>query len=138
MTPSWDELREYYETAPIARVNCKKTVGSEKCPNGVLQKHLETYCDLLLKQIDLYDADVILCCGGSNLIKDFIKKAYLPDLEKVKETDWMYYSKSTNKLVVNSYHPSYPGRSSEDIYESMMSDMQKFLDQFPIFTKAHR
>ena len=138
MTPTWDMLREYYETAPIARVNCKKTVGSEKCPNGVLLKHLETYGDLLLKQIDLYDADVILCCGGSNLIKDFIKKAYLPDLEKVKDTDWMYYSKSTNKLVVNSYHPSYPGCSSEDIYASMMSDMHKFLDQFPIFTKAHR
>jgi hypothetical protein len=138
MTPSWDELREYYETAPIARVNCKKTVGSEKCPNAVLRKHLETYGDLLQEQIALYDADIILCCGGSDLIKDFIKEKYLPDLEAVEGTDWMYFSRSTNKLVVNSYHPSYMGCSPEKIYESMMWGMKKFLEQFPTFTKSDR
>lgn len=138
MTPSWDELRECYETAPIARVNCKKTVGSEKCPNAVLRKHLETYGDLLQEQIALYDADIILCCGGSDLIKDFIKEKYLPDLEAVEGTDWMYFSRSTNKLVVNSYHPSYMGCSPEKIYESMMWGMKKFLEQFPTFTKSDR
>jgi uracil-DNA glycosylase len=119
-------------------VNCKKTVGSEKCPNAVLRKHLETYGDLLQEQIALYDADIILCCGGSDLIKDFIKEKYLPDLEAVEGTDWMYFSRSTNKLVVNSYHPSYMGCSPEKIYESMMWGMKKFLEQFPTFTKSDR
>ena len=110
----------------IARLNCW------------LQSHLETYGDLLLKQIELYDADIILCCGGSNLIKDFVKEMYLPDLEAVTDTDWTYYSKSANKLVINSYHPSYPGCSPEKMYESMMRDVEKFLDKFPLFTKPHR
>ena len=138
MTPSWDDLREFYETAPIVRVNCKKTVGREKCPIGILRSHLETYGDLLLKQIEMYDADIILCCGGSNLIVDFVRNAYLQDLEAVKDTDWTYYSKSANKLVINSYHPSYPGCSPERMYESMMRDVEKFIDQFPEFTKPHR
>ena len=138
MTPSWDQLREHYETAPIARVNCKKTVGTEKCPNSLLRDHLKTYGDLLLKQIEMYDADIILCCGGSNLIKDFVKETYLPDLEVVIDTDWIYYSKSRNKLVVNSYHPSYPGCTPEHMYESMMGDMGKFINQCPEFTKPHR
>lgn len=138
MTPSWDELREYYETAPIARVNCKKTVGKENCPYAVLRNHLQTYGDFLLKQIDMYDADIILCCGGSCQIKDFVKKSYLPDLKPVNGTDWMHYSRSRNKLVVNSCHPSYPGRSPEELYESMMVDMKAFLKQFPLFTEQNR
>jgi hypothetical protein len=138
MTPSWDELREFYETAPIARVNCKKTVGADTCPYDVLRKHLETYGDLLQRQIGMYDADIILCCGGSDLIKDFVKKTYLPDLENVEETDWMYYSKSRNKLVVNNYHPSYPGCTYENMYEAMMREMRIFLERFPEFTKPGR
>jgi hypothetical protein len=138
MTPSWDELREFYETAPIARVNCKKTLGGKSCPKSELRNHLEIYGDLLQRQMILYDADIILCCGGSDLIKDFVKNSYLPDLTKVEDTECLYYSPSGKKLVINSYHPSYPGCSTESMYEAMMKDMKIFLDRYPEFTKPSR
>lgn len=137
MTPTWDELREFYESAPIVRMNCKKTLGERECKNTVLHAHLKTYADLILRQISLYDADIILCCGGSSAIKNFVKKYYLQDLERITSDGWMNYSPSTNKLVVDSYHPS--ARSSpRTIYEPMMKDMSAFLVKYPEFIKPHR
>lgn len=137
MTPSWDELREFYETAPIARVNCKKSLGKSSCPANLLNMHLHTYGDLLLRQIEMYDADIILCCGGNGLIKDFIAEKYLQDLEQISEEGWMYFSPLHNKLVVNSLHPSYK-KSKEWSYQEMMKDMKRFLNKYPDFTKPHR
>ena len=81
--PTWDQLREHYESAAIARVNCKKQIGASSIPNSELKAHIERYSDFLKEQVAMYDADVILCCGSqgdSNVIKDFIHEAYLPVL----------------------------------------------------------
>lgn len=127
--PSYDEARDmdisgpFYETAPIARINCKKQVGGSSISDQSMMYYLETYSEFLLKQIALYDADMILCCGcstGKNLILDFIRSQYLKDLICIPETDnWIYYSPSTHKIIVNSYHPS-ARIGYEDTYINMM------------------
>lgn len=114
--PSYKEARNmnivgpFYETAPIARVNCKKQVGGSSISDATLMKYLETYAPLLKEQIALYDANIIYCCGFSNdrnIILDFVRSHYLTDLMPVPDTEgWFYYSPSANKLVVDSYHPS--------------------------------
>lgn len=114
--PSFKEARDmnvagpFYESAPIARVNCKKQVGSGSISDAVLMSYLDTYTPLLKEQIALYDADIIYCCGFSsdrNIILDFVRSHYLTDLVPVPGTDgWIYYSPSTNKMAINSYHPS--------------------------------
>ncbi len=127
MTPSWDKLRKFYETAPISRVNCKKSLGGASCPDDVLQYHLETYGDLLLEQIMIYDADIILCCGGGGRIKNFIVKNYLPDLKPISETEWLYHSPSSNKILIDSFHPS-AHKSKKKMYDEMMNDIKLFLN----------
>lgn len=120
----------FYERAPIARVNCKKQVGSSSISDKTLNLYLETYAEFLKKQIALYDADIILCCGCSNeknIILNFVHAQYLPDLESVPDTgDWIYYSPSSRKIVVNSYHPS-ARIGYEYTYIEMMSALQKAL-----------
>ena len=74
----------------------------------------------------MYDADLILCCGGDGVIKDFVKEHYLPDLEKFSDKGWVYYSPTTQKIVINSYHPSYL-KKSEEMYDEMMEDLKNFL-----------
>lgn len=100
----------FYENAPIARVNCKKQVGGSSISDAILMSYLETYASLLKDQIALYDANIIYCCGYSNernIILDFVRSHYLTDLVLVPDTEgWFYYSPSTRKLVVDSYHPS--------------------------------
>ena len=137
-TPCWDELREHYASAPIARVNCKKEIGESSIRDEVLKAHIERYADLLQEQIAMYDADIILCCGGGGIIKDFVKNTYLPDLEKFSDAGWVYFSPSTQKIVIDSYHPSYP-KSHKDIelyYEQMMADLKAFLRIHPEYHKS--
>ena len=86
----------------------------------------------------MYDADIILCCGGGGIIKDFVKNTYLPDLEKFSDAGWVYFSPSTQKIVIDSYHPSYP-KSHKDIelyYEQMMADLKAFLRIHPEYHKS--
>ena len=129
-TPNWDELREHYASAPIARVNCKKEIGENSCPNNLLKAHIERYADLLEEQIKMYDADIILCCGGSGIIKDFVKEAYLTDLEQFSDSGWVNFSPSTKKIVIDSFHPMVR-EVRQNIYEEMMTDLKLFLDTHP-------
>ncbi len=124
--PTWDELREFYCSAAIARVNCKKQIGESSVSNSELRRHIVEYADFLAEQVAMYDADVILCCGGGGVIKDFVKERYLPDLVRFSDNDWVYYSPSTRKLVINSYHPSYL-KKCEIMYEDMMADVRDYL-----------
>ena len=99
---------------------------------------IERYTDFLQEQIAMYDADIILCCGGGGIIKDFVKGTYLPDLEKFSDAGWVYFSPSTQKIVIDSYHPSYP-KSHKDIelyYEQMMADLKAFLRIYPEYHKS--
>lgn len=126
-----DTFRPFYDEAPVARVNCKKQPGGSQLTNSALQGFLTRYADLLERQIRLYDADILLCCGGSDLIKDFVQAHYLPDLCRM--SDWMWYSPSVRKLVVNSWHPSYRGDTHEGMYTAMMQHYSEFLHAFPGF-----
>lgn len=133
--PDWDQLREHYESAAIARVNCKKQIGASSIPNPELKAHMERYSDFLKEQVAMYDADVILCCGNqgdSNVIKDFIHEAYLPDLVKVSEAGWVYCSPSTNKVVIDTFHPT-ARKKFKQMYDDMMADLRTFLDSHPGF-----
>lgn len=126
-----DTFRPFYDEAPVARINCKKQPGGSQLTNSALQAFLTRYADLLERQIRLYDADILLCCGGSDLIKDFVQAHYLPDLCRM--SDWMWYSPSVRKLVVNSWHPSYHGDTHEGMYTAMMQHYSEFLHAFPGF-----
>lgn len=121
----------FYETAPIARVNCKKQVGGGSIKDSVLMHYLEKYAGPLKKQISLYDADILLCCGcssGGNLIMDFVKSQYLTDLVPIPDTgNWIWYSPSSGKVVINSYHPS-ARIGYEDTYCDMMDSFCKGLN----------
>lgn len=138
-TPSWDQLREHYCSAPIARVNCKKEIGQSSIANSLLKAHINRYADLLCEQIAMYDADIILCCGGSGIIKDFVKQHYLPDLVRHSDDGWVYYSPSTAKIVIDSYHPSWPKFNKEEQiaekYAQMMADVKSFYTAHPQYLK---
>ena len=139
-TPDWEGLREHYATAPIARVNCKKQIGASSIKNAELAAHIERYAAFLVRQVKMYDADVILCCGGRGIIKDFVKKYYLPDLERFSSHGWVYHSPSTRKVVIDSYHPTYAKsfEKMEECYSCMMSEVKAFLLQYPEYLSPSR
>ena len=57
----------------------------------------------------MYDADIILCCGGRSAIKEFVNRYYLTDLQLFSKDDvWIYYSSSTRKEVIGSIEVKSP------------------------------
>ena len=117
----------FYDQAPVARVNCKKQVGTSSIDTSVLRAYMKRYKDLLLRQIKMYDADMLLCCGGSGAIKDFVADNYLADLTKVN--DWVYHSPQTGKFVIDSWHPTYTGDTHEKMYTDMMRAVSDAVDK---------
>ena len=55
--------------------------------------------------------NILLCCGASGAIKDFVAENYLTDLMKLN--NWIYYSPQTRKMVIDSWHPTYTGDTHE-------------------------
>lgn len=132
--PSYETVRDqdisgpFYLKAPIARINCKKQCGVNTIPEGVLLKYLENYKDLLVEQIKLYHkADIIFCGAASGCIKDFIKDNVIKDLQEVEGTgNWIYYSPSTDTVIINGYHPT-SRTSYENVYNEMMEAYSFFV-----------
>lgn len=118
----------FYLHAPIARINCKKQCGYSSISDSKLQSYLDKYRELLIENLTIYNrADIILCCAGTGIIKNFIKDNYLKDLIEVPNTnEWIYYSPSTNKTVINSWHPS-DRKSYKVVYHNMMNAYSYFL-----------
>lgn len=143
--PDWDKLREYYETDPIARVNCKKEIGESTCADNVLKNHMEDFQEFLKTQINMYDANIILCCGKDKSIKDFVNKYCISDLKEYSFSDYkeisLYFSPLTKKIIIHSYHPSMIGRSEEFLekyYEKMMDVVEAFLKEYPEFIRTSK
>lgn len=120
----------YYEQAPVVHINCKKQCGKGTLDNAVLSTYLSRYAPYLQEQIKLYDANILICCGyanGINLILNFVRSQYLPDLISIPDTaDWIYYSPSTGKIVINAYHPSHR-IGYESIFTQMIDAYQQAL-----------
>ena len=134
----WSDVFPVFDTMPFAIVNCKKASGGSTILNETLSEHIEHYADFIKKEIEILDPDIIVCGGGSSIIKDFVKEKIYTDIEKIDDSNnWIYYSKKNNKVVIDSYHPSYwrIEGGSKTIYERMMSKYKEFIDKYPHFLK---
>lgn len=131
--PSFEEVKDYkkmglfYEQVPLVRINCKIELGTNSVENNVLAESMENNKSFLIKQIQLYKANIILCCGytykDGNIILNFLKENYLKDIRKVEGSEgWIYYSENENIIIINSYHPSYTGYTDEWFYNELMKN----------------
>lgn len=134
----WNDVFPVFDTVPFAIVNCKKESGGSTITNEKLSEHIGLYADFIKEEIEILNPDIIICGGGSSKIKDFVKEKIYTDIEKIDDSNnWIYYSKRNNKVVIDSYHPSYwqIKGGSKSIYETMMSKYKEFLDKYPNFLK---
>lgn len=105
-----EQLIDFWFNAPIARMNCGKMAGKQVknggCDRNKVISYIEQSKSFLLKQIQLYDANIIMCTTGydsqTNPVIDFLKEMYLPDLLKVN--NYLWFSVSQGKVVLDTYH----------------------------------
>lgn len=128
-----DVFRSFFDATPIVRVNCKKQIGGGSLSLHLLESYLNKYQEMLVRQIEIYDADIIFCAGGSSKIKDFVQKNYLTDIKQVN--DWVWYSETKNKVVIDSYHFSLRGKFPlHDLIKAYLD----FLAKYPSFSTSNR
>jgi len=97
-----DIIKEKLETRPFCWINVKKSVGKATANSKEIAKHLETYGNLLLKQIEiLKPTDIVCLCGGNDwALKEKLKSlTYKPN-------------------IYRAYHPAYR-RNLETKYRSL-------------------
>ena len=134
-------ITDFFDKTSFAYVNCKKEAGVEKISDTDLQCHIDLYKDFIKQEIEILNPDIIVCGGGSSIIKNFVGEEIYTDIEKIDgSNNWIYYSKKNNKVVIDSYHPSYwqIEGGSKTIYENMMSKYKEFIDKYPNFKKSCR
>ena len=132
--PTYDEVNdiEYvnkvWKDTAIARINLKKHSGGSSCPNNILRESIDKYQDLILEQMKLLAPNIIVCCGGSGIIKDFVIEKFLeekPEDLKSETDNWIYYSPNSDVWVIDSYHMNPMGHSTDqDLYENIMKYLQ--------------
>ena len=123
------ELAHFYEEAPLVRINCKNTIGSNTVSNTKLKYYINRDSNFLTKQIKLYQANIIICCGHQNgentILNSLVRKAY-PDINLVDKTgEWIYHSEQSNVLVIDSYHPTATNNGDKWQYEELVLNFFK-------------
>lgn len=116
-----DYLDEIWEKTAVARINVKKHLGGSSISNKELSSAMENYSDYIIEQIRLLNANIIVCCGGSSIIKNFVVNNIYYDAEKIN--NWIYYSPIYNTWIIDSYHLNPRSATTDEaFYTDMMSN----------------
>ena len=140
--PRFEEVNDtllyssFLDKTPFAYVNCKKESGGNTIENHILEEYIDKYKVFLIKQILILEPDIIVCGGGGSIIKNFvIKNVYN---KAIAINNWMFYDEVANKLIVDSYHPSYYGKTQEYVYSTMMDNYEEYLRIYPKNVMTYR
>jgi len=113
---------------PLCIVNAKKKSGGSTASYNEIYDHVNKYKDLLKQQLDIYSPN-ILVCGGSWKMANIAKELYsgVTDFVKMEDSNWIWYSVEKKLILIDSYHPSAPGITNEEKYDTLIEHFQKFL-----------
>ncbi|NLF42067.1 MAG: hypothetical protein GX587_05170 [Bacteroidales bacterium] len=119
-----------FDNLPIAIVNLKKESGKGTISNSELWGYItksEKYAELLKKQMEVLNPNIIVCGGGSGTVLNIALNYIYSELKFDKINNWIYHNKEKSITLIDSYHPSRnPYRKT---YEGMMNSYQEFINK---------
>ena len=127
-----EQITDFFDQTPFARINCKKEAGVETVKPKELQKHIELYKDFINNQIEILNPDIIVCGGTRKSFFYGSGNIYEP-FQYISDNGWIYYNEPLKKLIIASYHPA--RKSYRDVYTTMMAAYKEFIDKYPDFLK---
>ena len=127
----FDMPNEVIGKYPLAIVNVKKIAGGTQVSTGTIQEYAERDKDFLHKQVaEILQPNIVVCCGSSENEGKYmveIAKAYIyPDLTFKQISQWCFYCKEKNLLLIDSWHPG-ARKSQEEKIDEMMVNVQEFI-----------
>jgi len=102
----------------VAIINLKKEPGGSSSNMKEIEQYCEEDKELIQKQIELYEPNIIIGCGVGYLIKS---KNLLKNLSewKVTSNNVKYAINNKNLIVIRYYHPQVR-KSKKDLYNNLM------------------
>lgn len=98
-----NEKRRKYYLKKIGVINLKKTPGQNTSNYKEISRAASENRNLIKKQVDLYNPDIIICCGTA---EDFATNYLESKLVNWKMTKrGIQYIKCNNKIIVSFAHP---------------------------------
>ncbi len=105
-----------------------KDMGNSRTSASVALEGFAKYKDLIFRQIDAYQPDIVIVCWGESL-KAVTQEIYEHFLEKsYNQKDMKNYwpvdiAKAANKTFLWTYHPAYLGVSKEKFFTSIITSL---------------
>ena len=110
---------QIWDKAAVAKINVKKQPGVSVSDTNEILAHMDTYKEFLKQQLQLLDANIIVCCDNRSGILSTVKELAYPDA--IQLTDEVWYDKSSNAMLIESYHTN-PRRSYEFFYDRVINN----------------
>lgn len=99
-----DILMKIWDNAAVAKINVKKQPGGSVADTNEIADHMNTYKEFLKQQLQLLNANIIVCCDNRAGILSTIKELVYPNA--IQLTDEAWYDKSSGAMLIESYHTS--------------------------------
>lgn len=135
-------VTEVWNTVPFAFVEAKKLAGYPTVSKPELIHALEKEGDFLMREIEILNPNIIVCCDGEDSQYDYITQKYDEcETQEIVKIDYKYpmkpnfvcglrYYPTLNKVVIKSFHPTRIGKSGDwTIYEKVISPFRQLLDK---------
>lgn len=112
----------------IAYINVKKTAGKTQTLDSALYRAYENHKDLLIKQIELCNPDIVIFGNTYKYLKNDLN---LRETEFIKN-DSLEYAIKDDRLYISAYHPAQrkasTGYSKWDYIDDIINTSKLFLD----------
>lgn len=120
-----NENRRKYYLKKIGVINLKKTAGGYTSNYKEISKAALENRNLIKTQVDLYNPDIIICCGTAD---DFVKNYFDSKLVNWNMTKrGIQFIKCNNKIIVSFAHPEARIRDAY-LYYSLIDGVREILE----------
>ena len=132
-------LKNFHHDAAVVRINAKKIAGGSECPYQLLDMYISHDKDFIIRQINLYQPNVIVCCDSTEELKKnpilrFLLEEYDNPIRIIyedEEYNFLYYSPKYNIIIIHEWHPSRV--MSPELYYRAVPHLARFIREHSAF-----
>lgn len=141
------KVKDNWNALPFAFVEAKKLAGYSSIKQQELQKAIDKDGDFLMREIEILNPNIIVCCDAEDTQFDYIaKRLELQEIDKdeIITIDYKYpippyfnchlrYYPTQKKAIIKSYHPTRTGKAGDwIIYEKVISPFRQLINNHNI------
>lgn len=123
-----NDLRRNIYLKKIASINLKKTAGKHTSIANEIGIAAKNNKDIIKKQVDMYQPNIIVCCGTGGL---FVKDCLESDLTWQMTSRGIEYIIFDKTIIVSFSHPE-ARVADQYLYYALIDAISEILEEYPL------